>query len=362
SPDGATNVVAYGPEESPEVLIDRRKLTEYLMSLAEINATFHFEAEVTELIVDSGHVSGIRADGVFMPSDLTIDCTGPLSELRQQLPKFYGISPTPDPDGMLYVHRGFYEWGDGAPMPKQTNKMYLRQSGKPGLAWCVSDVSDYCADVLVGKFGSVTEDDVVETVNDLRDNNPIIGIEEEKESVEARIPVRQYMSKMVVPGYVILGSTPYMTIPVMTPPLSDTMDAARILCEVLAVNDSCETDDLYVYQVRFCREYIAKEVAADVFRSWLFSTDVEEQNFLFQSELIDGDFLSDLMHGILPSITSKGRGFFGMGVKKPAVVNALRAVLVDMKDAYDLVQDIPDSYNKTTYLKWQADVDSLYSE
>ena len=47
SPDGATNVVAYGPEESPEVLIDRRKLTEYLMSLAEINATFHFEAEVT---------------------------------------------------------------------------------------------------------------------------------------------------------------------------------------------------------------------------------------------------------------------------------------------------------------------------
>ena len=105
-------------------------------------------------------------------------------------------------------------------MPKQTNKMYLRQGGKPGLAWCVSDVSDYCADVLVGKFGSVTEDDVVETVNDLRDNNPIIGIEEEKEPVEARIPVRQYMSKMVVPGYVILGSTPYMTIPVMTPPLS----------------------------------------------------------------------------------------------------------------------------------------------
>lgn len=362
SPDGATNVVAYGPEESPEVLIDRRKLTDYLMSLAEINATFHFEAEVTELVVDSGHVSGVRVDGVFMPSDLTIDCTGPLSELRQQLPKFYGISPTPDPDGMLYVHRGFYEWGDGAPMPKQTNKMYLRQGGRPGLAWCVSDVSDYCADVLVGKFGGVTEDDVTETVNDLRDNNPIIGIEEEKEPVEARIPVRQYMSKMVVPGYVILGSTPYMTIPVMTPPLSDTMDAARILCEVLAVNDSCETDDLYVYQVRFCREYIAKEVAADVFRYWLFSTDVEEQNFLFQSELIDGDFLSDLMNGNLPSITSKGRGFFGMGVKKPAVVNALRAVLVDMKDAYDLVQDIPDSYNKTTYLKWQADVDSLYSE
>ncbi len=331
SPDGATNVVAYGPEESSEVLIDRRKLTEYLMSIAEINATFHFEAEVTELIVDSGHVSGIRVDGVFMPSDLTIDCTGPLSELRQQ-----------------------------APMPKQTIKMYLRQRGKPGLAWCVSDVSDYCADVLVGKFGGVTEADVEETVNDLRDNNPIIGIEEEKPPVEARIPVRQYMTKMVVPGYVILGATPYMTIPVMTPPLSDTMDAARILCEVLAVNSSCETDDLYVYQVRFCREYIAKEVAADVFRSWLLSTDVEEQNFLFQSELIDGDFLSDLMSGVLPSITSKGRGFFGMGVKKPAVVNALRAVLVDMKDAYDLVQDIPDSYNKTTYMKWQADVDSLY--
>ena len=197
-------------------------------------------------------------------------------------------------------------------------------------------------------------------MNDLRDNNPIIGIEEEKPPVEARIPVRQYMTKMVVPGYVILGATPYMTIPVMTPPLSDTMDAARILCEVLAVNDSCETDDLYVYQVRFCREYIAKEVAADVFRSWVLSTDVEEQNFLFQSEIIDGDFLSDLMSGVLPSITSKGRGFFGMGVKKPAVVNVLRTVLADMKDAYDLVQDIPDSYNKTTYMKWQADVDSLY--
>ena len=187
SPDGATNVVAYGPEESPEVLIDRRKLTEYLMSLAEINATFHFEAEATELVVDSGHVSGVRVDGVFMPSDLTIDCTGPLSELRQQLPKFYGISPTPDPDGMLYVHRGFYEWGDGAPMPKQTNKMYLRQGGRPGLAWCVSDVSDYCADVLVGRFGGVTEDDVTETVNDLRDNNPIIGIEEHEQDGGPRL-------------------------------------------------------------------------------------------------------------------------------------------------------------------------------
>ena len=138
------------------------------------------------------------------------------------------------------------------------------------------------------------------------------------------------------------------------------MDAACILAEVLAANDSCETDDLYVWQVRYCREYIAKEVAADVFRSWLLSTDIEDQNFLFESEIIDGDFLSDLCSGTIPSIVSKGRGFFGMGVKKPAVVNTLRTALTDMKTAYDLVQDIPDSYNKTTYMKWQADLESLY--
>lgn len=360
SPDGAHTVVAYGPEDSKEVLVDRGKLTSYLTSLAEKNASFHYETEVTELVVDAGHVSGIRAGETFFSADLTIDCTGPTSPLRQQLPKFYGLSAAPDEGGFLAVHRGFYEWGDGAPMPKQTNKMYLRQGGGQGIAWCISDVRDYCADVLVARVGEVTETDVETTVASLREGNPIIGDEESREPVSALIPNRQYMTKMVVPGYVILGSTPFMTIPVMTAPLSDTMDAARILAEVLAVNDSCETDDLYVWQVRYCREYIAKEVANDVFRRWMLETDTEDQNFLFESEIIDGDFLSDLMSGVLPSIVSKGRGFFGMGVKKPAVVSDLRMALTQMKEAYDLVQDIPDSYNKTTYMRWQADVESLY--
>ena len=360
SPDGSSTAVAYGPEESREVLVDRRKLTEYLVSLAEINAELRFETEVTELVVDGGHVSGVRTGETFFGADLTIDCTGPLSQLRQKLPSFYGISPSPDDKGFLAIHRGFYEWGDGAPMPKQTNKFYLRQGGSDGIAWCISDVRDYCADVLIARLGEVTEEDVEATVNTLRETNPIIGEEETRDPVEVRLPDRQYMTKMVVPGYVILGATPYMTVPIMTPPLSDTMDAARILAEVLAANDSCETDDLYVWQVRYCREYIAKEVAADVFRSWLLSTDIEDQNFLFESEIIDGDFLSDLCSGTIPSIVSKGRGFFGMGVKKPAVVNTLRTALTDMKTAYDLVQDIPDSYNKTTYMKWQADLESLY--
>lgn len=360
APNGETGAVAYGPEESREVLVDRNKLTDYLYGLAEKNAAFHFETEVTELLVGSGHVSGVVADGAQTSADLIIDCTGPLSELRQQLPKFYGISPAPDDAGMFRVCRGFYEWGDGAPMPKQTNKLYVRDGGAGCLAWCISDVRDYCADVLVAKPGEVTEADVEATVESLRPSNPIIGAPADKPSVETLVPERQYLTKMVVPGYVMLGATPFMTIPLLTPPLSHTMEAARILAEVLAVNDSCTTDDLYVYQVRFCREYLAKEVAADVFRDWLLGANTEDLQFLFESEIIDGDFLSDLMNGTVPSIVSKGRGFFGMGVKKPEVVNDLRGVLARMQEAYDVVQDIPDSYNKTIYMKWQADVESLF--
>lgn len=359
SPDGAHDVVAYSSEDSKEVLIDRHRLTEYLLSLAEANATFHFGEDVTELVVDSGRVSGVRVNGVFLGADLTIDCTGSLSGLRQQLPKFYGISPAPDSAAMFHVERGFYEWGDGAPIPKQTNKMYLRRNSEPSFAWCLSDVRDYSADVLVAKIGAVGEEEVMAAVDALRESNPIIGNEMMKAPVDALIPSHRYMTKMVVPGYVILGSTPYMNIPLVTPPLSDTMDGARILAEVLTVNNSCKTDDLYVYQVRFCREYIAKEVAADVFRRWLMSVGTDDLNFLFESEIIDGDFLSDLLSGVLPSITTKGRGFFGKGVKRPSVVNSLRAVLTAMKHATDLVQSIPSSYNKTTYMKWQADVDAL---
>ncbi len=353
--------VAYGPEESREVLIDRQKLTDYLLSLAEATGTVCFSKTVTELVVDSGHVSGVRVDGAFTPADLTIDCTGPFSELRQQLPKFYGIAPAPDESSMLRMVRSFYEWGDGAPMPKYTNKMYLRQGEKPLIAWCVSDVRDYCADVMVAKKGAVTEEDISETVDALRPENPIIGAPADRATADAYTPMQQDLSKRVVPGYVILGSTPSMTVPLLTPPLSDTMDAARILAEVLAVNDSCETDDLYVWQVRYFRDYVAKEAAAEVFLNWLFEADPEDLDFLFEAEIIDGDFLSDLMNGHQPSIVSKGRGFFGMGVKKPATVNLLRSVLADMAAAYDVVADIPDTYNKTTFKKWQADVERLFS-
>ncbi|MBO4383419.1 MAG: tryptophan 7-halogenase [Clostridia bacterium] len=359
SPSEDTTVVAFGPEESGEVLVDRQKLTDYLLSLAEITGKVQFDAKVTELVVDSGHVSGVRVDGQFYGADLTIDCSSVFSELRQQLPKFYGISPAPDRADMIHMVRSFYEWGDGAAMPKYTNKMYLRQGGSPRFSWCVSDVRDYCADVLVAKKGEVTEADIEETVEALRPGNPIIGAPDPREHADALTPVRQIISKMVVPGYVILGSTPSMTVPLLTPPLSDTMDAARILAEVLAVNDSCETDDLYIWQVRYCREYIAKQAAADVFRAFLLQTDPEDQDFLFVSEIIDGDFLSDLLNGDLPSITSKGRGFFGMGVKKPAVVNELRATLLQMEEAYNIVRDIPDVYNKTTFKKWQNDLESL---
>lgn len=352
--------VAYGPEDSREVLIDRQKLTEYLLSLAEATGTVRFGTEVTELVVDSGHVSGVRTAEGFHAADLTIDCSGPFSELRQQLPKFYGIAPAPERSDMLHLVRSFYEWGDGAPMPKHTNKMYLRQGGKPLIAWCVSDVRDYCADVLVAKKGAVSEDDIADTVDALRAENPIIGVAADRPMADAISPMKQTISKMVVPGYVILGSTPSMTVPVLTPPLSDTMDAARILAEVLAVNDSCETDDLYVWQVRYFRDYIAKEVAVEIFRNWLFEAEPEDLDFLFEAEIIDGDFLSDLMNGQLPSIVSKGRGFFGMGVKKPAVVNLLRTVLAEMGAAYDVISDIPDTYNKTTFKKWQVDVDRLF--
>ncbi len=352
--------VAYGLEDSREVLVDRQKLTEYLLSLAEATGTVHFDTEVTELVVDSGHVSGVRTGDLFHAADLTIDCSGPLSGLRQQLPKFYGIAPAPEAGSMLHMVRSFYEWGDGAPMPKHTNKMYLRQGGKQLFAWCVSDVRDYCADVLVARKGAVSEEDLADTVDALRAENPIIGAPAERPAADAITPLQHTISKLVVPGYVILGSTPSMTVPVLTPPLSDTMDAARILAEVLAVNDSCETDDLYVWQVRYFRDYIAKEVAADIFRNWLFEAEPEDLDFLFEAEIIDGDFLSDLMNGQLPSIVSKGRGFFGPGVKKPAVVNLLRAVLAEMGTAYDIISDIPDTYSKTTFKKWQADVDRLF--
>lgn len=230
---GALAVPVLKPMEEISVL--RRRLTDYFVDLAEkAGATCRFGQAVSDLWIEEGKVVGVVVDGTPLRYDLVIDATGLFSPLREQVPAEYGVQATPRDTDVLYGYRAFYRVPEGAETFADGVRctMSVRPLGWEGISWCNYGPDGEC-DVLIARMGGLTQAQIDQMIDELRARHAIFG-EELLHGQVVPICLRKGIACPVADGYVVLGDSAFMTIPVMGSGIEASMQGGQIFADYVA--------------------------------------------------------------------------------------------------------------------------------
>jgi len=200
-----------------EISVKRRELANYFEELAlEAGVQFMYETKIDTLLIDHD-----RVVGVFTPTgkefyDLVIDATGIYSPLRKQLPEKYYVQAEPAPTDVFYGTRMFYNRVEGVDTfcPGIDSTLIFKHFGALGISWANLN-EDNNVDVLLCQLGRpLTDEEIEARVADLRSFNPILG-DIQLSQVTVPLSVRAGIATPMADGYIAIGDSAFMTIPVM---------------------------------------------------------------------------------------------------------------------------------------------------
>ena len=218
-------------EERPDVSVMRRELNRLLVDEARAaGAEVRFSSCVSELLLSGGRVVGVVADGREVSADLVVDSSGVDSPLKKALG---GLVSGHEKDEVFRVFRAFYARAENS-KAKYSNKVYLKHLGEAGISWVIEDGGE--TDVLIGRVGELSEPCLARALTERKGQNPIIGEELVRGGGRYVIPVRYPATRMAADGYVLIGDSAFMTIPMLGSGIACSLNAANML------TDACKTD------------------------------------------------------------------------------------------------------------------------
>ena len=360
SPSEKVKITVRGGAQKNDISIYRRDLNDYLFSLAEGKAEIHYGTEAEKLLFDGNKVTGIKALGKEIHSDIVVDCSGAFSPFRESAADKTGMKKQPEKDELFVVYRGFFKAEKESEKPEATNKVYLRHGGSEGISWCIYNEEENNVDVLIGRIGELDERERDKAFMLLEKDNPILSDVKEKEWVKAVIPVTHPGLRIVGDGYVLCGDSAFMTIPVMGSGIVCSLECGEILKKVLTENDDCSLKNLWKYQVEFYNRY-ASFFGVDFFKRWLLKVDVEDVDYLFESGIADEKMLAEgaggetMKLGLSDLIKKawKGRNRAGLLLQ---IAEVLRKSAL----AESIAKEIPTEYDEKKTGVWQTKLERIY--
>ncbi len=361
-PDKKTSFMMEVPDDKRDVKVQRRPFNAWLYERTKELAKIEYETEVKCVITENGKVCGIElADGSEIRADLVVDCGGANSSVRRALPRELGIETELDPHCTFQVRRTFFNRNNSAPVPKQSHSLFMRHLGEAGISWCADYPDEGLVDVLIGRVDELSDETYKRALNDVRKEFPIVGTQAVFGGELVTIPVRHAASLMVADGYVILGDSAYMTIPMMGSGMAGSMLGAKILSEVLDGKDDFSKANLYRYQVQFMKEIGGKNSGIDVLKNWMIDIDSDKLSFLMNKGIIGKKEFSSAGSGngvklgfgdIMQKIVA---GFWQM----PLLFNVIGAVS-KMKKQMAIGAAIPEEWNEAEFKAWQEEYEKNF--
>ncbi len=354
----------YAPlEVATDVTIQRRPFLHWLISLAkEVNVTFEFGCAV-ELLVKDGKVCGVIQNGKEIAYDLVVDSCGVDSNIRAALPEAYNIQKHPQSGEVFSAYRAFFSKNDVTVKDEDTNLAYLLHNGQKGISWCIQDPREDCVDILIGRIDGVSDADIAEALNSLKEDNAGLGDRLLSGGKVCRIPVRYPLTKMVGDGYAALGDAAFMTIPMLGSGMASSMLAGRLLAEAVIKNQSTSVESLWEYQVNFYMQCGVDHYGIDVIKRWLLSAKPEDIKFLFESGVLSE---KDINSGAGGSTLKLSLGDLIKklikGISRLPLLLELSGMLKKSEKAVKLAKAIPTAYDEAAVLEWQNRVDRFFAE
>ncbi len=285
APDMETSITKSGTGGGNR-FIDRKVLIRHLLTLAEESGVkLAFEKKVDRALASGGHILGIvLADGETVRGDLVIDAAGVDSPVRRTLPAVCGIQrEIPDEDRIVIYRAYFNRACEGITEPRYN--VFFYHCGKPGMDWMITE--DDFIDVLVGGFGSLSQEQIDEALADLRDRYPYIGDTVVRGGNVASIPLRKTLPRIVADGYAAVGDSACMTEPLSGSGITLSMRAGKILADtVIRAGGDASAATLWRYQYIYARSYGNGYIYTDIARRLLGDLDADDVNDLLTKEIL----------------------------------------------------------------------------
>lgn len=355
------------PENELDISVERRPLDRWLARLAEdAGAVITYGAAVKCANVDDNKVTGITlAAGETVEADLVVDCGGVNSAVRTGLPEIMHIQNTVKLSDTIFLRRTFFERPEGTKRPEHTNKAYLKHMEENGISWCLLSHDEKAADVLIGRMGELGDEVYNRALNDLKKENDIIGDKVLKGGQLLQIPVRHPLPRLVADGYVLLGDSACMTIPMLGSGLASGMRAAKILSEVIEKPDGerFSIGNLYRYQMRFMREIGGEFAAVDLMKNWLLQSKEGQADFLLESGVVTESMLKDSAMGKALKPTLAEMAAAGIrGRRRIPLLLQMVALLQKMIKERKIAENMPGSYDEEAFSKWEKKYEKAFEK
>lgn len=357
SPDGQHSLPVPPLPPMEEISVDRRGLCDHFASLIMgAGGEIKFETSVNELILENGVVTGLRTDEGEQKFDLVIDASGMRSPFRAQIPKEFAVLAEPDKRGVLHGYRAFFHRNAGAQTLEEgvDCSMSLKHMGKEGISWA-NLVDDDKVDVLVGRLGELSDEDIAEALADLRKLHPILS-EDMYFGQRVSICLRASAPVAVANGYVAVGDSAFQTMPLMGSGIESSMKAGKMLADRIIESNDLSAASLWEYQKTWMKSLGADFAFIDALKRFALAIDPKLIDWVFASGLIQK---SDL--ALVSTDTSKDKAKLpaksifkkiGLLLGKPSLTFPAIAALLRALKAKRVARSIPKNYNLKKIAKW----------
>lgn len=339
---------------SDDIKMDRRLLYKALIKNAiESGVKIFYNKKIVAPIVSDNRVVGVKTFFRSHYADLIIDSCGIFSPLKKKLKKIFNLDCKVTKKDAIYTYRAGY-MKKANDVVDEKHRVYLFPNDSRGISW-VSDEGNK-TDILIGRFFSIDKKDVNDELHFLRKCNKISNFRVSGGGYYV-IPVRKPMSQIVYDGYVLIGDSAYMTIPLIGSGISLCAKAGKILADVLIKNKDKEynVENLWEYQARFFREIGYDLAFKSVFKDIVYELDKDEVDFVFQNDIITDDMIttitaSDELNFDINYLLTKGK----KGLGNPKLMVKLGKTLLDGKIRSIVCKNIPLKYDKKQVDSWKV--------
>ncbi|MBQ0135174.1 MAG: NAD(P)/FAD-dependent oxidoreductase [Oscillospiraceae bacterium] len=364
-----------GTAPGVEISVDRHMLSNHFAKIAkEAGCRIHYETPVKKLLLNGDRIIGIELEGgKKVKADLVIDALGIDSVLRPQAPAKWEIQAHEADDDLMLGYREFFKRNEGYIPPKYPDYracMYLKHMGGAGLSWCNLS-PDNNMDMLIGRLYGMTKDEMevmkkdlfMRHADQLTDEVVIPGR-------FVKIGTRYSLSKIVADGYVLVGDSAFMSIPLTGCGIESSMDAGVYLSETIIANKGKDMSakNLWPYQVKYFHKKGFLFALIDVLKRWVLNLDGDLVDWVFYKvaspkivESISGMMFRGMspVVGIFNILTALPLSLARL-FSKPSILKEIGGVLKKGIHASVVSLKIPTKYNEEKIHQWIMDYEASF--
>lgn len=351
-----------GVSQSNCITIDRKFLIRYLISHCEnCGVKFIFNADIKNAITENKRVLGITAvvDGEEQKffADMVIDAAGMNSPVRRSLPDELNIQKEIPIEDTFEIFRAYYENREKY-ITSPNYSVFFFNCKKPGIDWVITEES--YIDVLIGKFGKLTEEEIEISLADVRENYPGIGDKPIRGGSVATIPLSKTLPLIVADSYALVGDSAGMTVPLNGSGIDLSLQAGKLLATTVmaSARNGFKKEDLWQYQYRYFTLFGFQLVPVSMLRRFFGVITAEDIDFFMEKGILSEKEIG--MAGGMSGITAS-YVFDKLSAALPKA-NLLPDIIKTMKDfpLYPVIKStMPEKWEDKKVAAWIKRYSSL---